>query len=208
MMTFIFGGMIIVGIVFYIAQGNSAEALTALLSGAEQAMELTLALAGTYMLWMGLMNIASEAGLIKKLANAMKKPLGKLMPDAGEAMGPITLNLAANFFGLGNAATPFGVAAMKKLKSSEGTASDDMCMFLALNSSAIELLPTTVIALRTACGSANPYDIVLPTFIASVISATAAVLSCKLLEKVGRRRVLRGKKTTPAKSSRKGSLTA
>ena len=108
--------MITVGLGFYAAQGRGAEALTALLSGTEQAVELTLALAGTYMLWMGLMNVASEAGLIKKLANAMKKPLGLLMPNAGEAMGPITLNLAANFFGLGNAATPFGVAAMKKLK--------------------------------------------------------------------------------------------
>ena len=141
---------------------------------------------------------------IIELANAMKKPLGLLMPDAEEAMGPIALNLAANFFGLGNAATPFGVAAMKKLSRGDGIATDDMCMFLALNSSAIELLPTTVIALRTACGSADPYDIVLPTFIASVISAAVAALSCKLLEKAGRRRA----KTTLAESSRKGRLTA
>ena len=185
MMTWIFGGMIAVGLGFYMADGRGAEALGALLSGAEQAVELTIALAGTYMLWMGLMNVADEAGLIKKLANTMKKPLGRLMPEAGEALGPITLNLAANFFGLGNAATPFGVEAMKMLRRGDGVASNDMCMFIALNSSAIELMPTTVIAIRTACGSAAPYDIILPTFAASVVSAAAAVLSCRSFERIG-----------------------
>ena len=186
MMMWIFGGMIAVGTGFYIAHGCGADALTALLSGAEQGVELTISLAGAYLLWSGLMNIASEAGLVEKLARAMKKPLGRLMPEAGEAMGPITLNLAANFFGLGNAATPFGVEAVKRLSRGDGTASDDMCMFLALNSSAVELLPTTVIAVRTACGSQNPYDIVLPTFLASLISAAAAIISCRLLAKLGR----------------------
>ncbi|MBO6061050.1 MAG: spore maturation protein [Clostridia bacterium] len=187
MMMWVFGGMIAVGLGFYIAGGMGAEALAALLNGAEQAVELTVSLAGTYLLWTGLMNIASEAGLIKKLANAMKKPLGLLMPDAGDAMGPITLNLAANFFGLGNAATPFGVAAVKRLSRGDGVATDDMCMFLALNSSAIELMPTTVIAVRTACGSKTPYDIILPTFAASVVSAAAAIICCKALEGIGGR---------------------
>ncbi len=173
--------MTAIGIAFYIADGQGAEALAALLSGCSQAVELTLSLAGAYMLWMGLMNIAKEAGLIDRLAKAVQKPLGRLMPNAGAAMAPITLNLAANFFGLGNAATPFGVAAMKLLSRGDGIASDDMCMFIALNSSAVELLPTTVIALRTACGSENPYDIVLPTFIASIAAAAAAIFSCKLL---------------------------
>lgn len=194
-MTWIFGGMTAVGLILYIAAGRGAEGLAALLTGAEQAVELTISLAGTYVLWMGLMNIASEAGLIKKLAAAMKKPLGRLMPEAGDAMGPITLNLAANFFGLGNAATPFGVAAVKNLSRGDGVATDDMCMFLALNSSAIELMPTTVIAIRTACGAADPYDIVLPTFAASVISAFAAVISCKLLAGLSRRKKASGRQS-------------
>ena len=89
----------------------------------------------------------------------------------------------------GSAATPFGVAAMKALSDGSGTASDDMCMFVALNSSAIELLPTTVIAIRAACGAREPYDIVLPAFAASVISAAVVVISCKLLSKLNKKRM-------------------
>ena len=142
-------------------------------------------LAGAYLLWMGLINVASEAGLIEKLAARMHKPLRLLMPDAGDASASVTLNLAANFFGLGNAATPFGLDAMKRLNAvnpDKQSASNAICMFLALNASAIELMPTGVIAVRIACGSANAYDIVLPTFISSVFSAAAAILACKFFE--------------------------
>ena len=185
MMTWIFGGMIAIGLGFFAAMGDGAGAMNALLGGAEQAVELTISLAGTYLLWTGLMNIAKEAGLINKLARLMQKPLGLLMPDAGDAMAPVTLNLAANFFGLGNAATPFGVAAMKKMSRGDGIATNDMCMFLALNSSAVELMPATVIAIRTACGAENPYDIILPTFLASVAAAIAAIISCRAFERMG-----------------------
>ncbi len=124
-------------------------------------------------------------GLIEKLAARMHKPLRLLMPDAGDASASVTLNLAANFFGLGNAATPFGLDAMKRLNAvnpDKQSASNAICMFLALNASAIELMPTGVIAVRIACGSANAYDIVLPTFISSVFSAAAAILACKFFE--------------------------
>ena len=108
------------------------------------------------------------------------------MPDSSEAMAPITLNLAANFLGLGSAATPFGIEAMAELQKANrrgNAASDDMCMFIALNSSAVELLPTSVLALRAAAGSADPYFVVLPTFIASLVSASCAVLLCLLLKR-------------------------
>ena len=186
MMKWVFAGMMLLGIALFAARGDGSGALNALAEGAGSAVELSITLAGSYMLWMGVMNIAREAGLIEKLAAAMKKPLRLLMPGAGEAAAPVTLNLAANFFGLGNAATPFGIEAMKKLDKGDGRATDDMAMFIALNSSAIELLPTSVIAVRTACGSAAPYDVVIPTFIASAAAAAAAVVSCKLLSKVFR----------------------
>ncbi len=184
MMKWIFGIMTVMGIAVFIARGDGAGALNALVKGGESAVELSISLAGAYMLWMGIMKIADEAGLINKLAKLMKKPLRLVMPDAGDAAAPLTLNLAANFFGLGNAATPFGIEAMKKLDRGDGRASNDMAMFIALNSSAIELLPTSVIAVRTACGSASPYDVVLPTFIASVAAALAAIISCRLLGRV------------------------
>lgn len=173
--------MLLISVVIFIINGDGAGAFTALAKGCDGAISLTLALAGPYLLWSGLMKIAESAGLIDSLARAMRRPLSVIMGDPGEASAPIALNLAANFFGLGNAATPFGIEAMKKLDRGDGRASDQMAMFIALNASAIELMPTSVIAVRTACGSASPYDIVLPTFIASVVSAACAVAACRLL---------------------------
>lgn len=154
-----------------------------LVSGADSSIKLCLSLSGSYLLWMGLFNIAAKTGLVEKLASLMRRPLRLLMPGIGEAAGPVSLNLSANFLGLGNAATPFGLEAMRILsKDSHGTASREICMFLALNTSAVELLPTGVIAVRTACGSTDPYLIVLPTFLSSIISAFCAVLVCKIFE--------------------------
>ena len=156
MMSCVFAAMIAAAIICGAANGSIAAVLDALTEGAANAVTLSLSLAGAYMLWMGLMGIARRAGLIDALSRAMRKPLGLLFPNAGEAIAPITLNLAANFFGAGSAATPFGLEAMKELNAKAkyaGVATDEMCMFLALNASALELLPANVLALRTAAGS-------------------------------------------------------
>lgn len=184
MMAWIFGLMTAAGLILFTISGDGAGALDSLIKGCESAVELTLALAAPYLFWSGMMRIAEEAGLVKGLARLMRRPLALLMPDSPEAASPVVLNLAANFFGLGNAATPFGIEAMKRLDRGDGVASDSMAMFIALNASAIELLPTSVIAVRTACGSAEPYSVVLPTFIASVAAAAAAIVSCKALGRV------------------------
>ena len=168
-----------------IAAGNASGMLDALTAGADGSVKLILTIGGSYMFWMGLVNIADRAGLTQKLAHCMEKPLKLLMPNVGAAAAPITLNLSANFFGLANAATPFGIEAMKQLarqNGGEAKASKEICMFLALNASAIELLPTSVIAIRTAAGSLNAYSIVLPTFISSVVACVAAIAACKLFE--------------------------
>lgn len=174
------------GLLLFAVKGDGAGALLALARGCDGAVTLTVTLAGSYMLWSGLMRIAEEAGLIEKLSRLMRRPLSRLMPDSPDAAAPVTLNLAANFFGLGSAATPFGIEAMRRLDRGDGVASDSMAMFIALNSSAVELLPTAVIAVRSACGSADPYGVALPTFLASLLSAAAAVISCRLLAKVFR----------------------
>lgn len=184
MMNWVFVILIAVGTAFFLIKGDGAGALEALTEGCSGAITLTLSLAGPYMLWSGLMRIAEKAGLTEKLARLSQKPLSALMPDAGEAAAPVTLNLAANFLGLGNAATPFGIEAMKKLDRGDGRASDSMAMFIALNSSCLELMPTSVIAVRTACGSSDPYSVVLPTFAASLAAAIAAIVSCRLLGKL------------------------
>ncbi len=185
MMKWVWGGMLALGLLAGMLQGDAQGAADALAAGAGEAAALCISLAGAYMLWMGLMRIAEEAGLVQVLSRAARPLLRRLFPDAsGAAVAAITLNLCANFFGLGSAATPFGLAAMKEMAAQNdrpGVATDDMCMFLALNSSAVELLPATVLALRTAAGSADAYNIVLPTFIASVLSALSAVVLAKLL---------------------------
>ena len=185
MMMWVFALMIVSGAALFVADGNGGGLLACLLTGADNAVTLSITLAGSYILWMGLLNIAKRAGLVDALARVLKKPLSLLMPDADEAIAPAALNLAANFFGLGNAATPFGIETMQRLNKSGGkAATDSMCMFIALNASAIELLPTTVIAVRAACGASDPQDIILPTFISSVIAAIVAVVSCKLLSRL------------------------
>ena len=177
--------MICSGIVLAAIRGDPASVLSALTEGADNSMKLILTLCGSYLLWMGLINVANRAGLTEKLAKLMRRPLSLLMPNIGEAAAPIALNLSANFIGLANAATPFGIEAMKRLSEQNGrkpTASKEICMFLALNASAVELLPTSVIAVRAACGSSEPYSIVIPTFISSIFAALAAVLTCKCFE--------------------------
>lgn len=185
MMSWVFTIMIAIGILLCAVNGRIEAALTALTAGADRSIELLLALAGSYLLWMGLVNVAERAGLTERLAKFMRKPLRMLMPGIGDAAAPVALNLSANFLGLANAATPFGIEAAKRLAAHNGrksTASKELCMFLALNASAVELLPTSVIAVRAACGSADPYSIVLPTFISSLLASAAAIAACKFFE--------------------------
>lgn len=184
MLGYFFVIMISVGMLFCIMNGTADLALGYMLEGADSALELMLGLGGSYILWLGIMKVAERAGLVTALSRKMEKPLRLLMPNVGSAAAPITLNLAANFFGLGNAATPFGIEAMKELTKNRGErssiASNDVCMFLALNSSCIQLIPTSVIAIRAACGSANPSSIILPTLISSILSSILTIILCKL----------------------------
>jgi spore maturation protein A len=184
MMNYIWAAMLIIGLVWGIAAGRAQEVASALAEGAGEAVTLCLTLAGTYMLWMGIMNVAKAAGMIEGLAKAARKPLARLFPSSQSAVAPITLNLAANFFGAGSAATPFGLEAMRKMSEASGkseVATDDMCMFLALNSTAIELVPAGVLALRAAVGSQDVFCVVLPTFVSSVILFAAAAALMKLM---------------------------
>ena len=183
--------MLIGGIVACIFSGQEGEALTYMLEGVGSGVTLCITLCGAFLLWMGLMNVAKEAGLVDKLSRTVRPLLKKLLPNSPTAVAPVTLNLAANFFGLGGAATPFGLAAMREmdaLNPDKGVATDDMCMFIALNASALELLPTTVLSLRAAAGSGDVYAIVVPTFIVSLLCAAAAITFCKICAKAGKKR--------------------
>lgn len=191
MMNAFWGIIIFASLLFGLIAGQKGELITALITGANDAVILVFNLAGAYMVWMGLMEVANDMGVVKKLSNAVQPLLKKLFTKSKSAVAPITLNLAANFFGLGSAATPFGIKAMQELQKYNphpAIATTEMCMFIALNASALELLPTTVLSMRAAAASNNVYIVVMPTFIASIAAFATAVLCCKFFESLEKRK--------------------
>src|SRR5947209_15501027 len=158
--------------------------------GAAQGVTLAIGLIGVMALWLGLLRIAEKAGLVDKLARAVRplfRPLFPGVPDGHPAISAMLLNIAANMLGLGNAATPFGIKAMEeldKLNPTPGTATNAQVLFLAINTASLQLVPTTVIALRASAQSSDPAGILLPTLIATVCALTVAILAAKLLERV------------------------
>ncbi|KAB2333734.1 nucleoside recognition domain-containing protein [Bacillus mesophilum] len=172
----------LIGIVFAMFNGTISEVNEAVFNGAKEAVTLCIGLISILVFWLGMMRIAEDAGLLKKLANLFKPIVKRLFPEVPNdhpAMGYILSNMMANLFGLGNAATPLGIKAMEELKRLNGGkdyASRSMITFLAINTSSITLIPTTVIAIRMNYDSANPTDIVGPTLIATFCSAVGAIL--------------------------------
>jgi spore maturation protein A len=160
------------------------------LDGAQSAVTLALGLWGVLSLWLGLLKIAEKAGLVDKLAKAARplfRPLFSEVPDGHPAIPAMLLNLAANALGLGNAATPFGLKAMaelEKLNPTPGRATNSQVLFLAINTASIQLVPTTVIALRAAAHSKDPAGILLPTLLATACALVVAITLAKTLEKV------------------------
>lgn len=191
----IFGVLAILSAITAIFTGNMSEVGIAAINGAGEAVKLTLALAGIMCLWSGVMGVAKKAGLIEKLSAAMLPLLRLLFPDAyrakksgnadaDAALGSMSLNMGANMLGLSNASTPIAITAMQKLKTlnnDDNTASKDMVMFAVFNCASIQIIPTTLIALRSAAGSANPFEILAPVWICSFITAVMAVILVKLL---------------------------
>jgi spore maturation protein A len=161
---------------------------------AKTAVELAIGLIGIMALWLGVMRIAEQAGLIAKLAALLKPVTTRLFPDVPAdhpAMGAIIMNISANVLGLANAATPLGLKAMEelnKLNRKLGTATDAMCTFLVINTSNVQLIPATVIAIRAAAGSGDPTGIIGPAIVATAVSTIVGVATVKLL---GRLRLYR-----------------
>lgn len=178
--------LILLALVYGLATGNGNNLSKAATDSMTQAVALCINLAGIYALWCGLMRVAEKAGILKAMCRLLQPVIGRLYPSAkndAPAREAITLNMAANMLGLGNAATPAGQSAMKHLKRLSGReeASDDMVMLLAVNNSSLQLIPTTVIAMRAAAGSASPGDIVLCAFLSSAIATGAAIFASHFL---------------------------
>ena len=162
---------------------------TSMIDAAAGSVTLAIGLVGVMALFLGLMKVAEQGGLLVIIAKTLRPLLIRLFPDVPAehpAMGAMILNMAANVLGLGNAATPFGIRAMQQLEALnplKGTASNSMALFLAINTSSITILPTGVIALRAAAGSVDPAGIVPTTLFATICSTTVAIIACKFLEK-------------------------
>ena len=162
-MSYIWTGMIFVSIVFSILGGCTQAVSAAALEGAANGIQICLGLAGTMCLWTGVTKVMEYAGLNKKLAKLLAPILRRIYPEAttDEAtIGCISANVSANLLGLGNAATPLGIEATKHMKkfAKEGEASDEMCRFVVMNTASIQLVPSTVAAVRAAAGAKSPFD--------------------------------------------------
>ena len=167
--------------------GNMADVSNATFSSAKTAIELAIGLVGGMTLFLGLMRVAEDAGLVQLLARALRPIFRVVFPDVPKdhpALGAIAMNFGANMLGLGDAATPFGIKAMEDLQAlnpDKESASDAMCMFVTLHSSSLQLIPVMVISLRSAAGSKNPSEIIVGTIFATLMSMVVAITVSKLL---------------------------
>lgn len=182
MVNWIWMGMIVISVLFGAINGKMEQVAEAAFGGAQTGVTVCLGLISILVFWMGLMRIAEDAGLVRKMARLMAPVVRWLFPDVPPdhpAMGYILSNMSANLLGLGNAATPMGIKAMQELQTlnpDRTIATPAMCTLLALNTASITLVPTTIIAIRMNFGSLHPADIVAPTLLATMISTGAAIL--------------------------------
>ena len=157
---------------------------------AKVAVELAIGLIGIMALWLGLMKIAEQAGMVAVLSRVLKPVTTRLFPDVPHdhpAMGAMLMNISANMLGLANAATPLGLKAMEelnKLNKKVGTATDAMCTFLVINTSSVQLIPATVIAIRAASGSTSPTEIIGPVIFATTINTIVGIGAVKLFARM------------------------
>jgi spore maturation protein A len=192
MLNAIWLGMMCLSVIFGLFLGHLNEVVLSISQSAKTAFELALGLTGIMALWLGMMNIAQESGLMNYLARGLKPLMTWLFPEIPAehpAMGAMIMNMSANILGLSNAATPFGLAAMKELQMINThihEASNAMCTFLAINTSSIQLIPATAIAFLAANGSHDPTSIIASSLIATSISTIVAVIVVKQLEKLRR----------------------
>lgn len=182
MVSYIWFFLIVIGILFSMFTGRLDIINDSILTNGKEALDLMLSILPIIVLWTGIMKIAEEAGLLQKFARLMQPILSRLFPNVPKdnpALGYIASNIAANMMGLGSAATPFGLKAMselQKINTKKDTASVAMITFLVLNTAGVTIVPTTVLALRIAHGSANPSEIILPGVIATFCSSIGGLL--------------------------------
>lgn len=190
-LNYIWFGMIAIGVIVGFFNGRLDLVTTAIITSSKDAIQMCIELLGIMCMWLGIMRIADKAGIIEAISAALK-PITKIIfskvPSNHPAMGAMVMNIVANLMGLGNAATPLGLKAMgelQKLNNKKDTATDSMCMFLIINTCSIQLIPATLIAIRSATGSVNPTQIITPVWISSFCAATTGIILAKIAERRG-----------------------
>ena len=189
-MAWIWTGMAVLSILCGLATGRGDLVAAAAVEGAQAAVELCVSIAGMLCLWTGVMEIMRRSGLAEGLSRLLRPVLSALFPqvsgDRG-VMDSISANVSANLLGLGNAATPLGIEAVRRMeRKSPGTASDAMCMLVVCNTASIQLIPTTVASVRAAAGSSSPFDILPAVWLASALSVGVGITACKLFARIWR----------------------
>lgn len=183
MVNWVWAFLLLTGVVLAAARGEPGLVAEAVAAGAGRAVQLAVPLSAAIMLWTGLMQVADEAGLTRWLSRVLLRPARRLFPGIpadDPAMGAILMALSANVLGLGNAATPLGLRAMRELQRlnpDPTRASPAMCTLLALSTSSLTMVPTGVIALRAAAGARQPADVLIPTLLATACSTAVALLA-------------------------------
>lgn len=166
-----------------------AKALDSMISASSSALTLSLELCAVYTVWLGILELVDKSGLGGKLAKLLRPVIRKLFKVRDEETEKaIAMNMSANMLGLGNASTPMGIRAMQRLDDGSGIATPDMIMLIVINATSIQLLPSTVISLRSAAGSLNPADIVLPTLISTVVTTGVGIILVLICNKIRQKR--------------------
>lgn len=188
-MNYIFYALIVLSIVVGAINGKLPDVVNSILTGAEKSVSIALSLIGIMAFWLGIMKIAEKSGLVEIIAKVIKPITKKLfdeIPPEDPAIGNIAMNFSANALGLTNAATPIGIKAMQDLQihnKNKKTASNAMCMFLAMNTASFQLVPATVIAVLVGVGYKNPTEIIAPTLLVTSFTFICAIVSAKIFQR-------------------------
>ena len=192
-MAVLWTGMVVLSVVFGMLNGCMEAVSTAALAGAGSAIQLCLSMAGVLCIWSGVMEIMNRCGMSAKLARAFRPLLKMLLPNASrdsETLSAVSANVSANLLGLGNAATPLGIQAARRMaRGQEGVASDELCLLVVLNTASIQIIPATIASVRAAAGAAAPFDILPAVWLSSVLSVMAGLAAAKTLAFLDRRKI-------------------
>jgi len=189
-MAWLWTGMVLVSLIFGALTGNLSSLSAAALEGAQSAVELCFTMCGVMCLWTGVMELMDQCALTDKIATLFRPLLRRLLPQASrdsETLAAVSANLSADLLGLGNAATPLGIRAARRMsRGCGGVASNELCLLVVLNTASIQLLPTTLAGVRASLGASDPFDILPCVWLVSLLSVLAGLFAAKVLARLWR----------------------